>query len=394
MLKAVIFDMDGVIVDSEPMHAKAAILALKKYNIDITTAYLEEFIGSTTQHMCRKMVEDFHIAAAPEELLAANDEMKEYLLGTEGHTVIPYIIDLMKDLHSHGLKLFIASSSPAAAIEEVMDTLRIKKYFDGYVSGAMVAHPKPAPDIFLLAAERLGVLPEECLVIEDSCNGVTAAEAAGMISLGFINPNSGNQDLRKASMLVEGFDEIDYEFLIRVYQYAYSEPATILTTDNFIIRELSADDITELHRICMTPDIRPYLDDFEENIETEKEKHKAYIKNIYHFYGFGLWGVFFKADGRLVGRCGVEMKLLDGGKVYEIGYLLDKEYQGRGYAKEFVTEVLKYCFQELNLRRITAVIDKSNVRSIRLAEQVGMYRTGECTRNGRNCYKYEITYHS
>jgi RimJ/RimL family protein N-acetyltransferase len=271
--------------------------------------------------------------------------------------------------------------------------LKIKDYFESYVSGSMTEYPKPAPDIFLSAAHKLGVAPEECIVIEDSYHGVSAASAAGMISIGFINPNSGNQDLRKAAMLIEGFDEVDFDFINKVYQYANLEPQTILTTDNFIIRELSVKDIDDLHRICSEPEIRRFLDHFNDDINEEREKHRAYIENVYHFYGFGLWGVFLKVDGQLVGRCGIELRLLDGDEIYEIGYLLDKAYQGHGYAKEFVTGVLQYCFQELDIHRIVAVIDKKNVRSMHLAQQLGMRKTGECVRNQRDCHIYEITHH-
>lgn len=392
MLKAVIFDMDGVIIDSEPMHAKAAILALEKYHVSISMDYIQEFIGSTTKHMCDKMVRDFQLDITPEELLKANEEMKAYLLKKKGHTVIPYVIDLIRDLHNNGIKLSIASSSPASDIEDVMDSLNIRQYFDCYVSGSMVAQPKPAPDIFLLAADRLGVDPSECIVIEDSFHGITAANAAGMACIGYINPNSGKQDLRKASFLVEGFDEIDYAYLNKIYQYAHNEPVTILTTEHFIIREMTVQDIEELFQICQDPDIKRYLDGFTNDLETEKEKHLAYIKNVYHFYCFGLWGVYYKGSGLLAGRCGIEYKLLDNEEIYEIGWLLAKPYQGHGYAREFVSQVMNYCFQKLNISCITAVIDRDNIKSVHLAEQIGMKRYGECIRNGRSCYKYRITY--
>jgi HAD superfamily hydrolase (TIGR01509 family) len=386
--------MDGVIIDSEPMHVKAAVLALKKYHVDVTANYIDQFIGSTTKYMCRKMTEEFNLSISPEELLSANEEMRKFLLKTEGLTVIPYVVDLMKDLHNNGIKLSIASSSSSSDIEEVMNTLKIRQYFDSYVSGEAVSHPKPAPDIFLAAAERLGAAPSECIVIEDSFNGVAAAEAAGMTSIGFINPNSGRQDLRKASMLVEGFDEVDYEFINKVYQYSHLLPATILTTEHFILRELSVEDIDEMYQLCKEPDIRRFLDNYSGSLEIEKEKHRSYIENIYHFYGYGLWGVFSKESGNLAGRCGVELKQLDGEKIYEIGYLLSKPLQGHGYAKEFVTAVINYCFHELNIQRIIAVIDINNERSIHLAEQVGMHRLGDCIRNNHNCFKYEITYHA
>lgn len=390
MLKAVLFDMDGVIVDSEPQHARAAIQALQKYNVDISIDYAYQFIGTTTYHMCQKMVEDFSINATPEELLHANEECKDYLTQAEGYEAIPYIVDLMKDLHEHGIKMIIASSSSGPSIKDVMRFLQIEDIFDGYISGTTVAHPKPAPDIFLAAAKQLGVEPSECIVIEDSYNGVTAATAAGIVSIGFLNPNSGKQDLSRAAILVEGFDEVDYQFINRVYQHAHMQPATILTTEHLILRELAPDDILALCDIYNKTEVREYLEDYSGDIILEKEKLEAYIKNIYHFYGYGLWGVFTKESNRLIGRCGIEYKSLGQEDVHELGYLLDPDYQGKGYATECTTAVINYCTQKLDLHRIVAVIEKSNIPSQELAKRVEMQQIGEIIRNHRACYLYEF----
>lgn len=390
MFKAVIFDMDGVIIDSEPMHARANMLALKRFHVDVPLSYCYEFIGSTTYYMCQKMVEDFHLSATPEELLKANYEMKEYLLKTEGHTVVPYIIDLMKNLYVHGIKLIIASSSPASAIEEVMHSLQIEPYFEGYISGMQIEKPKPAPDIFLAAVNQLKLKKDECIVIEDSQNGVNAAYSAGITCVGFVNPNSGKQDLSKASILVEGFDEVDYEFLNKFYQHSHMQPATILTTDRLIVRELCTEDIDTLCRIYKDPEIGEFLDDIMKDPELEKEKLTAYIKNIYHFYGYGLWGVFRKYDGQLIGRCGVECKIIDNSEEYELGFLIGRKFQMQGYAAECVDAVIKYCFKEFEFPRILAVIDKNNLPSIHLVSRLGMKQSGEFEYNGRSCYKYYV----
>lgn len=390
MLKAVLFDMDGVIVDSEPMHARAAVLALEKYNIQIPIDYAYQFIGTTTYVMCQTMVNDFQLNIKPEQLLADNNEMKSYLLSKEGYQSIPFIIDVIKNLNQCGIKLIIASSSAPDSIENVMESLQIKSYFNGYISGTTVARPKPAPDIFLEAAKRLGVSPNECIVIEDSYNGITAANAAGMISIGFVNPNSGKQDLSKATVLVEGFDEVDYDFINNIYQYTYKEPVTILSTDHLILRELSISDIERLHQICQKPEINVYLDDYSSSLEIEKEKLNAYIQNVYRYYGFGLWGVYLKESDCLIGQCGIELKMHDGEEIYEIGYLLDSIFQGQGYAKEIVTATIDYAFRKLDIKEIFAIIDKNNQRSIHLSEQIGMRNVGECQRNHRNCYKYKI----
>lgn len=342
MLKAVIFAMDNVITDSEPMHAKSVVMASKKYNTEVSIEY------------------------------------------------IPYIIKLIRDLHNHGLKLIIASSSSSAAIEYVIDSLNIKDYFSGYISGDMVTRPKPAPDIFLLAAERLGLAPSECMVIEDSNNGVTAAKAAKMAYIGFYDPNSGQEALTCADYIVEGFEEVDYNFINQIYCRIYREPAIILTTKNFIIRELGDRDIDALYKLRSEPEISQYLTDAEDDPDVEKEKLRAYIKNVYSYYGFGLWGVFLKEKGLLLGQCGIEYKMLNGKPIYELGYMLSKAWQGKGYAFEFTSAVLDYCFSELAIEKITAIIDKDNINSIRLAQRLGMKKVSECIRSNKVCHIYEI----
>ena len=393
MLKAVLFDMDGVIIDSEPQHARAAVLALKNFNINITIDYAYQFIGTTTYHMCKKIIEDFSLEATPEELLKANEEAKDQLTKAEGYVAIPYIVDLMKDLHSHGIKMMIASSSSKTSIQDVMRHLGIEDILDGYISGTSVAHPKPAPDIFLAAALQLGIAPSECLVIEDSYNGVTAAAAAGIPAIGYLNPNSGEQDLSKAVILIEGFDEVDYQFLDMVYQHAYMQPATILTTERLILRELSIEDMDSLYNICCKSGIREYVMELSDNLVEEKLKHKAYIRNVYHFYGFGLWGVYLKETNQLIGKCGIEYKVIGQEPCYELGYLIDTTYRRMGYAKESVLATIRYGFQKLGMDKIVAVIDKENYPSRLLAEKIGMSLCGEIMRNQRNYVTYVIREH-
>lgn len=392
MLKAVIFDMDGVIIDSEPMHARAAVLALQRFQVNINVDYCSRFIGSTTYYMCQEMVKEFQLNIPPEELLAANDEMKKALRASEGYPVIPYIIELMKDLHSHGLKLIIASSSPAEDIAYVMETLQIANYFEGYISGREVKHPKPAPDIFLAAAERLGVLPEECIVIEDSTNGVNAAAAAGITSIGFINPNSGTHDLSKAAFLVEGFDEVDYDFVNRVYRNDHWEASDITDTKRLLIRELDVEDAADLYRIFNEPDIRSYFDDAPATAAEEQERRKDYIRYIYRNYGYGQWGVYIKETHKLIGCCGIELRENGGTGDYEIGYLISSANQRNGYGYEAASAVIQYFAEKYQPERILAVIEQNNLPSIKLAEKLGMHREGELFRGNRACYRYLITF--
>lgn len=390
MLKAVIFDMDGVIIDSEPMHAKAAVLALKKYDIDISVDYVNRFIGSTLADMCSSMVEDFNMTVSPKELIKANNDMRQLLLKSEAYPAIPHVISLIRDLHEHGLKLIIASSSSSASIEYVMSRLKINDYFCGYISGDMISRSKPAPDIFLLAAEHLAVAPSECIVIEDSDKGVMAAKAAGMACIGYSNPHSGSQELFKADYIVEGFEEVDFAFISQVYSRIYNEPAIILTTERLVVRELAETDAEALYLLHNEPEIKKYLIDAPLSTDEEKDRLKAYIKNVYGYYGFGLWGVFLREGGRLIGQCGIEYKMLDDRAIYELGYLLSKDYQGKGYALEFASAVAAYCFDRLGIEKITAVIEKDNHRSVNLAWRLGMKKVSECIRSNKECHVFEL----
>lgn len=391
MLKAVIFDMDGVLIDSEPLHARAAVLSLKEYNVDINIEYCYNFIGTTTKAMFQTMINDFKIDVSLEQLLETNSRIINELHQVEGYIGIEGTKELLKDLHDNGIKLAVASSSPYDLIVEVTTELGIIQYFDKLVSGANVKHPKPAPDVFLKAMEELDVKAKDCLVIEDSMNGVIAADAAQIKSIGYINPNSGKQDLSKASILIESFKNIDYQFMVNEYNRSYGIPVTISETERLIIRELSVEDMKHMYQIYHNPEVKQYIDDIDDYLEIEIEKHKAYIKNVYGFYGYGLWGVFSKEDRTLIGRCGIQNRIIDGNSEIELGYLLDQKHWGYGYALECTKEILKYAFEELLMTRIVAVIDKDNLRSIQVASRLGMTIEKEIVMKNRDCYLYVIT---
>lgn len=170
--------MDGVIIDSEPQHGRAALKVLHKYGADADMSYHEQFIGSSTANMAQKVISDFSLSLSPEELLAELNQAKREIHKEEGYPSLPGICELIPKLAASGWKLAIASSSNPAEINAVVSSLGIRKYFDQLVSSSNVAHPKPAPDTFQLALKKLGVSAEEAIVVEDSSYGVEAAIAA------------------------------------------------------------------------------------------------------------------------------------------------------------------------------------------------------------------------
>lgn len=393
MLKAVIFDMDGVIIDSEPVHAKACVDALKRIDVSIPLSYCYQFIGSTTTFTLQTIINEYKVPITVEELTDIYHETLVEIIQREGYPSIPFVIDTIKNLHENGVKLAIASSSTEEQIGYVVDYLGIRKYFQKLVSGTTVPKSKPAPDVFLKAAKELCVDVSECLIIEDSYHGVCAANAANIPVIGFVNKHSGNQDLSKACYLIEGFEEVDYNFLNKIYKRYYKEPITIATTNRLKIRELTTKDIPTLKSIfkniyenspklfsdlTISFGLQNEMKDSETIINhqfsdsTFHDLVESYINTVYPFYDFGLWGVYLKDTLELIGICGIQLLERVQNSSYEISYMIDTKHQGNHYGYEAVNAVIQYGFATLHMDKIVAYVLPDNTSSIRTAEKVGM----------------------
>lgn len=390
MLKTVIFDMDGVIIDSEAQHAKASLNTFKELGVDTDLDYCKSFTGSSSKKMAETAIKDFSLDITTNALLDKLNLAKKKLHEKEGYIPVEGVDALIKRLYKDGVQLAIASSSSPKEIETVVKKLGIKKYFEKLVSASSVANPKPSPDTFLLALEKLGASPEDTVIIEDSTFGVKAAKAANVACIGFINPNSGNQNLNDADVLIESFDGIDKTFIENTLLRSQGKPLTIASTKRLFIRELAVSDIPDIYPIYSDPQVKKYIDNIDDYLELEMEKQKAYIQNVYSFYGFGLWGVFGKTSKKLIGRCGLENETIDDTNEIMLSYLLDSQHWGYGYALECCEAVLKYAKEQLELKRIVAVIDFDNMRSIKTAEKLGMKYEKDVVFNNRNRHLYSI----
>lgn len=211
MIKAVIFDMDGVIIDSEPFHYKVfKAYTNSKFGLTISDEEYNTFIGATNYHMFSTLKEKYAIEGELSTLIEGYEaKFVEFLLTSKAVRPIHGVDILVKNLHQNNIRLALASSSPQNVIDIVLEMFDMNRFFDVKVSGQDVENSKPAPDIFLRAADLLNLSPEQCLVFEDSKNGILAAKAAGMKCIAFYNPNSGNQDLSRADRVIESFAEVD-----------------------------------------------------------------------------------------------------------------------------------------------------------------------------------------
>ncbi|MGL4606910.1 MAG: HAD family hydrolase [Eubacteriaceae bacterium] len=181
-IKAVIFDMDGVLIDSEPIYNAIEKELYKDLGIEVSDEFMLQSLGMVVEEWWIKIFKIFEINKDPKKF--AELEAQRYYECLEDPEVekipMPGALELMKALKEKGIKLALASSSDKRAINLICETLGYNAYLDVKVSGVEVKHGKPAPDVFLKAAELLKVNPENCMVIEDSPNGIEAGINAGM----------------------------------------------------------------------------------------------------------------------------------------------------------------------------------------------------------------------
>ena len=181
MIKAVIFDMDGLIVDTEKLSAKGWIKAGENQNAKITLNETLQILGFTRKSIYefwQKFFQNQNVNI--DKLMQDHYDYLEKILFNEGPKKMPYVEKLLIYLTENNYKIAVASSSDTYHIENNLEKTNLKKYFNALASGEEVKNGKPNPDIFLLAAKKLNVKPEECLVLEDSKNGIIAAKKAGM----------------------------------------------------------------------------------------------------------------------------------------------------------------------------------------------------------------------
>ncbi|MDB1750732.1 HAD-IA family hydrolase [Enterococcus avium] len=218
MLEAIIFDMDGVLVDSEYTYFQSKSQILSEAGHEVEDSYHFQFMGTTSDYMWEKMKQEFSLPLSVAEYIQQMTALRQAMIKRDGIRVIPHVQEFVKGLSQAGLKLAVASSSSLAEIKVNLAEIGLSEYFSEVVSTEEVEHSKPAPDVYLTAAERIGIMPENCLGIEDTKNGTGAVRNAGMVCVGFANPAFPKQDLAFADRVVSSFSELDADSLTKIYQ--------------------------------------------------------------------------------------------------------------------------------------------------------------------------------
>lgn len=208
-IKAVIFDMDGVLVNSEPFYVEVEQKNFRQLGLSVSEEEHQTYQGTATDRMWQLIKEKHGVSHPVEELVKmTNALVTPYFQSLEKIDPMPGVEKLIKKLKDNGMPLALASSSYSDVIQIILQKTKLKKYFEVVVDSQMAGSSKPEPDIFLLSANKLDVEPKNCLVIEDSTNGIAAAKAAGMFCVAFAGPGSELQDQSQADLIISDFEEL------------------------------------------------------------------------------------------------------------------------------------------------------------------------------------------
>ena len=237
------------------------------------------------------------------------------------------------------------------------------------------------------------ILPKDCLCIGARDETLAMASGLGIASVGYPNPAIPGQGLYQADFVVEGFEEVDVAFLKRVHQRRHGIPWTVAETRRCILREIALEDLDALYGLYQDEASARYVEGMQKDREAEMEVTKAYIRNMYGFYGYGMWAAIEKSTGDIIGKVGLEGCTLHGEPALQLGYLVGKPYQNKGYATELCQAALAFAAEETGFEEINCLIQKENAVSIHLAEKLGFSWQEEVEIQGKTMQRYKKLLH-
>lgn len=212
MIKAVIFDMDGVMIDSEPLWEKTERILLARRDIEYSPTYRDQIVGLNQNDSGKLLINTFELEETVEDIISERVEILTAIYEEELEVVLD-LIPLLDNLRDSKFKLAVASSSPLRVINFVLDMFSLQEYFPVVVSGECTENGKPHPDIYLHTAKRLEVEPSECVAIEDSINGVKSAKAAGMYCIAVPDKRLSQMEFQNADIIVPNLNRISPDLI-------------------------------------------------------------------------------------------------------------------------------------------------------------------------------------
>ena len=252
------------------------------------------------------------------------------------------------------------------------------------ISTDSIAKPNIVPETrgIYFAMKNAQYKPQDGLIIISAANFNESLLASGLTTIVY-DKNLGSGLPYGIDLIVDSFEDIDTEFLIRLFKHKNKIPCKIAETKRTVIRELCDEDINEVIKISREEHILKFVEDGRVPEEEQKEKLLAYIANIYSFYDYGIWGIFDRADGSLIGLISLDLLTSTDEVRYETGFFIRRERLGQGFAKEAIEMVIDYAGNKLSASKLIAVTDYENMPARSLLEKCGFTVAG---RNDKMMY--------
>jgi len=208
-ISCIIFDMDGVIVDTEPLHKKAYFKTFESLGLTVSETLYHSLTGSSTINAFQKLEAHFQLTDDPQKLVLQKRAFFVTLFESDPSlALIDGVEEIIKYFYNKDIVLVLASSASMETINRVFTRFDLNQYFVGKLSGADLEKSKPHPEIFENAARKANTPKENCIIIEDSDNGVLAANRAGIYCVGYKSEHSKLQTLATANLVIKDFSEL------------------------------------------------------------------------------------------------------------------------------------------------------------------------------------------
>ncbi|MBQ8039507.1 MAG: GNAT family N-acetyltransferase [Lachnospiraceae bacterium] len=209
----------------------------------------------------------------------------------------------------------------------------------------------------------------ETIWVCDNSNQARKLQRMGKNVIALLSEENSNQDFSFCKYAIMDAAMCDLDFFERILKRFLGLPWDILETDRCLVRETTVEDVDTFYELYKDKEITEYMEPLFEERDEEIEYTKSYIKNVYEFYGFGMWTVVEKTSGKIIGRAGVSYR--EGYELPELGFMIGKAFWRRGYAYEVCRAIANYMYENYNMEEILIFIEPQNTPSILLAKKLG-----------------------
>lgn len=369
MIKAIIFDLDGLLVDTEIISFKVYQQLLKAFNIRFSKEeYSKYYSGKTELNNIKQLTESYHLDWTIDQGIKEVLDLEQIYL-SEGVLLKPGAKELLSFLKNHNYKIALATSSLKERALNILDTHKLLHYFDVLVFSEDIAKSKSNPEIFLKALNKLDISNQETIILEDSENGILAANKAHIPVICIPDMKiPANDYLDNALAVYRSLNDVK-EYLIEV-----QNNTPTLYTERLILRKFNTKDMQAIFEIFQDKIVNEFLPWFPlKNIEEAKKFYQERYQTIYDQNQGYAYAICLKEDDIPIGYINIDMN-----DAHDLGYGLKHDFWYKGIITEASFALIKQAKKD-HIPFITATHDINNYRSGNVMKKIGM----------KYCYSYE-----